>query len=731
MKLRKPHVGWLVFLVLLVVLGVRLAVVASRTETGWATVGEACRHGTVVFRRRPLIEGGRTDRARFLAAETDRILAANPDSAEMAMGAAWLETYLSVPRSRELAELATRLEPENVAWWRMCAILSFHDYRYRPVEVEWLEFLDECARHDPQNALYDYMAAVRLYRAAVSYDKGKPVEDADLMEKADRRFAAAGKKDFLAMGQAAMKARTAVLRESSLPPAELADLAARPDLLYWKKKILWSIPRYRPEPQDVGNRAEANRLARYLRDCVRLADQWEMDGESMYLRQSEFPPTNAPTRPTLAALDPDVMSQEEADRIAARMATWYADSSVHEAAFAEIGRPEQFFGKPQWVVFPFFLRLALRLAMLLLIAGLASWAAAKWILRKQPKPERLGTVRHWVAWIGAYAATFAIFGTGPIALAWAVVIVAWPIGVLLMFRLYGLTVRLFRRWGEHPDRVPAISTIWFVMLWQALIGFMCMVGVYFMAWGIECYRTVPGFRMSVLIVSPVLVMAALLAYIFFVRGYRKRTGRSPVPHIAAACILVPATFAIAAPWVVCAAYLRGLGRWPGPPGWADSRWMVSWVYLAQEWWSDGRVWHVAFCWWVFCLGAYASVMLALIAVAIWYEVRHAKSPGQRCGRNWFTRLLWRCPALLDCLGRSAIGAAGVFLLIALLIGPAAIRAVDRNCQFKMTYAATPEEHWAKVRAIVPRITQQQKEEIEGMESELNEAEKKFDPLETW
>lgn len=70
----------------------------------------------------------------------------------------------------EQSELATRLAPENQQLWRNRAFLLFqylqHNRRldeFVPRREDWLAVLDECARHDPENALYDYLAAYQLW----------------------------------------------------------------------------------------------------------------------------------------------------------------------------------------------------------------------------------------------------------------------------------------------------------------------------------------------------------------------------------------------------------------------------------------------------------------------------------------------------------------------------------------------------------------------------------------
>ena len=80
-------------------------------------------------------------------------------------------------RSRNLAAHATQLEPDQVEWWRLRAVLmNFrHGVREGPrldrlkEDPEFdLELLDEGVKHDPENALYDYLAGSYLWSQSVA-----------------------------------------------------------------------------------------------------------------------------------------------------------------------------------------------------------------------------------------------------------------------------------------------------------------------------------------------------------------------------------------------------------------------------------------------------------------------------------------------------------------------------------------------------------------------------------
>ena len=210
---------WLILLVALSIAGVRLTYIASNAESGWSTVVTQWQdtlldrfgfgHVSVDTLEPP-------EQAAFWMTEIDRLEQPISDSASMQMGAAWVLDsagigFLSnhwedsgfgttIPaialqldedavkaanekfRQRCLdqcllfAKKATETEPTDVRWWRMRALLLFDcDFflsgrDFEPRCDDWLDILDNCSQHDPDNALYDYLAALQLWKQAATYD---------------------------------------------------------------------------------------------------------------------------------------------------------------------------------------------------------------------------------------------------------------------------------------------------------------------------------------------------------------------------------------------------------------------------------------------------------------------------------------------------------------------------------------------------------------------------------
>lgn len=199
---------WGYALLLIICSAALLAWKTAGTETGASILRLQWRDLTIGwFLGRYETVGSRepVEQAEFWLREADRVLAAHPDDAAVAMGAAimldspgtgfllkyyfedWLDLGEGLPgypliplwddagiekakvaferrckdRCLELAATATTLDPGNIEWPRCYAELlgSSSD---TPRIRNWSEALDRCARRDPDNALYDYLAT-RFY----------------------------------------------------------------------------------------------------------------------------------------------------------------------------------------------------------------------------------------------------------------------------------------------------------------------------------------------------------------------------------------------------------------------------------------------------------------------------------------------------------------------------------------------------------------------------------------
>jgi hypothetical protein len=272
-KPRLPFAFWLAALLLCFSLSLRLVWLASRTETGFSTLGMQWRDATlgwILGEHQPIYLREPAEQADFWLRETDRVLKAHPNDARLAMGAALLldapnhefeikhskaqkimgtifPQFNEEPLKRaenafeksckdrclELAACATAMESENVQWWRLHALLLFrqpmHSFDDTPRDRQWVTVLNECRRHDPDNALYDYLAAKYYWETGLGMDftgnqEKLVVKDAVSFQKGMECFTAGQAKPHCSVGDVGFTATADFLTHSKLPISEQAEV---------------------------------------------------------------------------------------------------------------------------------------------------------------------------------------------------------------------------------------------------------------------------------------------------------------------------------------------------------------------------------------------------------------------------------------------------------------------------------------------------------------------------
>lgn len=194
---------WLYIATVLVLSGQTLAT-AWRTETGMSTLRSQWRDTVCALfglRSRPLVSRSPSRRTDFFLKQSTRVERLFPQNAAKAAGGAFMlcsptrgysTSSISAANSEatadgvimehvnigwptdsadptveqrvlELTKLAAQLEPDNIAWWQLRAMLlippSSHALDSMPRDPNWETTLNECIQHDPNNALYDFLLA--------------------------------------------------------------------------------------------------------------------------------------------------------------------------------------------------------------------------------------------------------------------------------------------------------------------------------------------------------------------------------------------------------------------------------------------------------------------------------------------------------------------------------------------------------------------------------------------
>ena len=198
--------------VIIAAIAVRFAYTVTQCETAVGVLLMLVQDSTLGWfgwQHKPIHDAESSQQADFWLAEVDRIFQEQPTS-EMACAAAWLldspvrsiqarnlrvtgipqvpvlpdseaisraESAFeakAAPACIALAELATQTAPHDVQAWRDRALLlfgpPFGKNEDLPRDPNWRDVLSRAAEHDPDNALYDYLVADRLWQESIDHD---------------------------------------------------------------------------------------------------------------------------------------------------------------------------------------------------------------------------------------------------------------------------------------------------------------------------------------------------------------------------------------------------------------------------------------------------------------------------------------------------------------------------------------------------------------------------------
>jgi hypothetical protein len=188
------RIGWRIGVtaLVIVILAARLTWIAWHTETGWETIADDC-HAAVIGQffgyRLPLPVGGLSEQSDFWVREVNRVLAEEPHSPDLLVGAllvlnspCWNYGALGAPKYFGMpgADLSRVIQPgsgeempnspERRALQHKLIAELMTDFAQSPnvwrtlamlpgTVAERHKIVKECQSHDPDNALYDYLAA--------------------------------------------------------------------------------------------------------------------------------------------------------------------------------------------------------------------------------------------------------------------------------------------------------------------------------------------------------------------------------------------------------------------------------------------------------------------------------------------------------------------------------------------------------------------------------------------
>ncbi len=707
--------------VVLLIAGLRLARVASECESGWSfvlTQWQDASLGLISLGHTSIGHSAPSEQADFWLSEIDRIVRDHPDSASIHMGAAWIldspeigfmqnhwrqskhalmfpqsgleldEEAISdakaefrdkcVDRCLEMARTATQLDATDVRWWRMRALLLFEgDTLYSGVEFEprredWLTILDECKRHDPENALYDYLAALQLWNTSASYDwpaasagqlAGAPrifgtyennvdedstdesdeddeswiltIRDPDEFAVGLERFLAAQQLPFLAIGEAGYPSVPDFLEHSRLRKTDQVEFAVSRLVTPRQSTLFLRLWRWQTVRADDARKAgDRQREMDILQQSLRFYDQAISPAETSALstltkfgglrRHAYEQVVNLQTTEpaTIEAGELEAIQLREEDlRIATatlERALWTLDGT----------NPKEYSASWDAVVSTV---TSISSAVLLIVAGVFLLLGRILGPHTEERP-RLGIVRHLLVWAVACGMTFVVLGMAPAEMI-----------------------------SHEVQRLAIVSGIW-----------LSAIGI------------------------------TVAAVWFVVRSMRLRKFRF---RLATLFAVMTGVAVFSALWPLMSALFVELAKHP-PELWIPAK---GWSGLDAEVLRNAMrleegTWYWAVMQWFAHGGQYVGLIAALLLTIAWYAWRSAREVNQRILNYWTREIRARWGDLFRFVGRSAFGAALCWLFLYVIVAPSAIQLSETEFQHKMRYCRNPEAHWTEIRNAQAEVT---------------------------
>ncbi len=691
MKARLHFLAWSLLGLALAVAGIRLAMSVSSQEVGWETIaatwrgaalGWTGRSPTTISQREP------AEQAEFWLPEVDRVLSQQPESAELCMGAAWvldspgvgyvtkhLKKGRSSPpalppdfdtesldracsqfeaacrtRCMELAARATELEPNDVRWWRMRAILLFVKHLMVtmdpvPRQDNWREVLEECSRHDPDNALYDYLAARTLWdtSAQVDWVAGKNgdllgrviVDDKTRFEEGIRRFENGQGKPILAIGEAGFPAITEFLAQSKLAKTEQAEVAShrlvtiRQSMLYGGLSLWLSCHADQAQCDCDFNEQATTYVQKFhlLRQAIAPEETSAMHCQIQ--RTKSFPFVVAKLK-EFVERHPEQLELADVDRLANEARDNLAGAFVLQQTLTEMEK-QRLDRQEAAVNTIFVIQSCVAFSALLLMLACLFFAFAVLLARRHPETPTFGFTRGTTAWLVGFTLSIVLFGLMPAEII-----------------------------SRRAQAILATIAAWSVVL--ALVGYV--------AWKTVWRGRQRRFQFRILTLLGCMVAVAVFGWIW------------PVLAATASWFSgLPAEFHVPA------------------KGWSG----LDPALIQTSPQLTGHNWRWCLLQWNYYLGPYLAVAFGLALIALWYVRFRARKADQPTWRYWSCLDRPRWAGLFRCLATSAMAAGLCALLVYLWLAPAELRVAEEFFQYRMGYCRNPASQIARIEEAEAKI----------------------------
>jgi hypothetical protein len=688
---------------LLLILGVRLFWTASKTETGWTTLRQQWRDAAVGFilgDQIPIQKWKPVDQANFWLQETKRITALEPDNAELAMGAAivlesidWGYEYSDVERlsdrecrsqSLTMTSRATEIQQANACWWRLRALLQAPIFQFelylvsQECKADWLNTIEQCIIHDPDNALYDYLAAWQLF-----YDS---TEDGFTIITDKQKYAKAiyywqkGLKNQPILGTDASSAVRSFLSRSIADCFDENDIAATREITSRFESVAYHLMDIQiRRAQDMERQGDIIGAVILLQETLFMLDQFSQLDEialSDSLRNKILTLTELNL---IAQVHSNLFTPEELDAIQfemdhAKLEGKVLDKAKNLVAFRLIVQSEP------WSAIAIFLftKITLYTMLPLLFVALFCMIAGKYIKRDRERPAGImGLQRHVIIWLACYILTYVVLGMTAANII-PPITQGWSLTILTFFAFIALMIWLIWRFVYFRKFQFTIRSL---LILTFIIAFCCGI------------LKISDCNLFILADIKILDLIAFLTFAIILwllwRGVYLRKSRYTIRS------LLALTFLIALCWGLLefAIYdLRNLKHlylskrnWYG----SDTEWL--------QFYSIGK-WFWALVQWIAYSGHYISIVVAMSLLAFWYNIRFSCIAHQTPDRS---RARWI--GFFTCLSRSLFVVAFLWMIIYLSISPSRIQIAEAHYQSDKADIMNPNKYNDLINAAIAEV----------------------------
>ena len=476
-RVLRKHWRWFLIALVPAALAARVAWIASHTETGWETIAGDWREATIgqfVGHRLPVAQRDFPAQTEFWLAEIDRVLAREPHTPELLLGAARIlgaysgdyhlplsADLVQVPdldiyrgpggrgspdrreserraKQLQLAAQATTEFPGSFSAWQTRAEKC--SQLFGPLEdpqnaAGWRNSVEECQKHDAENSIYRFLIANHLFSDANNIARGdeattangNPPTTAALDEHIRQEIelenaGVAEVKHGLELPKFEWPNASAATREfiskTSLPLVEKAHLVA------WSDHDSFFLIGIADELVEVASRVESRTPGASTKELRQFAiDLCELNSRQPWsdsLFRIRGPSMGADQWKQWAVylsrnLDAPVSKEaaearEKAIDLQISARQWNRAIMNWSATHSLPRFTNTWIGYIAWKA----AALAVQLILIVLIA-VAVWGILRFTISSDPRTEtaRLGTLRHFAVWAVATVASFTVFGLAP------------------------------------------------------------------------------------------------------------------------------------------------------------------------------------------------------------------------------------------------------------------------------------------------------------------------------